>query len=170
MTPAHLHLIFNHYPLVLALVAVVLLALAQRPERTQLLKAGLWVAIFATLTVLPTYFSGEGAEELVEDMPHVSHSLIHEHEEMAEKALIAFLAMGGLAVAALVRLHKGFGAALLPAHLTLVALLVCLALVALTANLGGKVSHPEMRDGAKTEQHDHEESEHIKHEVEASEE
>jgi hypothetical protein len=38
-------------------------------------------------------FTGEGAEEMVEDFPGIGKAIIHEHEELAEKlAHIAYYA------------------------------------------------------------------------------
>jgi hypothetical protein len=34
-------------------------------------------------------YTGEGAEEMVEDMPNIGKQIIHEHEELAENLLIA---------------------------------------------------------------------------------
>ena len=39
-------------------------------------------------------YTGEGAEEIVEDMPTVGHHIIHEHEELAEKFAILMYITG----------------------------------------------------------------------------
>ena len=154
MSQAHLHLIFNHLPVILAFVAVILLAFSQRPERTQLMKAGLWIAVAAATTFLPAYFTGEGTEEIVEHMPHVKHDLIHQHEEVAEKVIFVFMAMGTLALVSLYRLRKGFKEGILWARITLAVLVVCLAMASGTAFLGSQISHPEMREGFVGESHE----------------
>jgi uncharacterized membrane protein len=47
-------------------------------------------AIFAALSMA----TGEGAEEVVEDLPNVGNQIIHTHEEMAEKLDLVLYALG----------------------------------------------------------------------------
>jgi hypothetical protein len=43
-------------------------------------------------------FTGEGAEEIAENLPSVTDQIIHEHEEMAEKLAILLYALGSLSI------------------------------------------------------------------------
>jgi hypothetical protein len=105
--------------------------------------------VIVALWAIPSYLTGEPAEEIVEDMPGISEDLIHEHEEFAEKAFIFIEVVGGIALIALIggRFNKKLGNTL--AVFTLIGLIAGGGLIAWTANLGGKIHHQEIR-GEKT--------------------
>ena len=142
---AHLHLMLNHIPVLGSVFALLLLGGGFSFRSRSLFSAGLATLLAVGIFTVPVYLSGEPAEHMVEHQPNVSEPAIHEHEEMADIARIAGLAGGILAIIALV---AGRGREQYPGWSTGLALLVSLAacvLFALTANLGGKISHPEIR-------------------------
>jgi hypothetical protein len=67
-------------------------------KKEQVQKAALWIIFCCCLLAMPAFFSGEGAEELIEELPGVSHELIHEHEEKAEVFIWLCAATGLLAL------------------------------------------------------------------------
>ena len=82
-------------------------------------------------------------------MPGVTESVIGPHEESAEASLIAALVLGVLSCAGLLiyrgrEIPRGFTLA------TLVLALVVTAMMAWTANLGGRIRHTEIRGEAAT--------------------
>ena len=101
--------------------------------------------ILVALWAIPAYLTGESAEELVEGLPGISEQLIEAHEESAELAFIFVEAVGAFALISLVarRFYKKLGNVL--TILTLLGLIVGGGLIAWTANLGGKINHPEIR-------------------------
>ena len=142
---AHLHLLLNHVPVLGSVVALLLLGSGITAKSRALLTAGLVGMLIVGLVTIPVFLSGEPAEEMVEGQPHVSELAIHDHEEMAETARWAAFAGGLLALAGLL---LGRSRKLYPAWIPGAGVLLSLAtviLMALTANLGGKVSHPEIR-------------------------
>ena len=99
------------------------------------------------LAGVPVFYSGETAEDLVENQAHVSETFIHEHEEAAEVTVWVLAAAGLLSFLSLLSLY--FRKEPITKRLTLVTLIVSFAAIGLTArtaNLGGKISHPELRD------------------------
>lgn len=146
LTAAQIHLALNHFPVLGALFATAALAVAAATRRASARNLGLGLLVFAAATALPTYFSGEGAEDIVEHRPGVSESLIERHEEAAERALAIVLAAGLIAAAALaaVRLGRERAAGIL----SMIALLAALAssgLMGQVAHLGGQIRHDELR-------------------------
>jgi hypothetical protein len=89
-------------------------------------------------------WSGEGAEDLTENLPGFSHDAIEAHEDAAPYALGGSLVAGALALAALVL------SALRPAWNVRMALVVGLAAALAfaasvrTGLLGGKIRHTEL--------------------------
>jgi hypothetical protein len=145
MTWAHVHIAVNHLPVVLVPVAIAMLGAAWATKSAELRKAGLAWLVVAAITGGGAYVSGEPAEDVVEDLPGVSKPAIEEHEEAA---LLAAVATGAAGVLALGVLVIGRGPVPAPGWLfaTTVAVgLVAAALMVRTANLGGRISHPEIR-------------------------
>jgi len=150
MNAAHLHLVINHLPIVGALLSVplVILALAFRAER------GLLTAAAVTLTLtgagaLAALQTGEPAEEVVEHLPEVAETLIHEHEERAEVATglavataVGALALFGMTVRRGAPLRAPWVAALLAATIA------TSGAMAWTGTAGGVIRHIEIRSDA----------------------
>jgi uncharacterized membrane protein len=141
MNWAHVHLVINHLPVILAPVAAVVLGAGLVRKSGDLIRAGLVIMTFAAVTGGGAYFTGEPAEDVVEHLPAVSDSMIDEHEDAALFGVV-FTAVGGLlAVAALA--SKRAPAWLVPA--TLAVAVLATVILARTAYLGGQISHPEIR-------------------------
>src|SRR6185503_5386269 len=102
MTWAHVHLAINHLPVVLVPVAIAMLSTAWAMKNAELRKAGLAWLVVAAITGGGAYFTGEPAEDVVEDLPGVSKPAIEEHEEAAMLAAVATGAAGVLALGVLV--------------------------------------------------------------------
>lgn len=146
LTPAHIHLAVNHLPVFAALLATATLSFAAVTGRANTRNQGFGLLVFAALSALPAYLSGEGAEEIVEHRPGVSEALIERHEEAADRALAVTLATGLVAAAALVavRLRRAQAARALFA-IALLASLASAGLMVQVAHLGGQIRHDEIR-------------------------
>jgi len=146
MNPAHLHLMLNHIPLVgIGFVILLLITALLRRSNEMINISLLFVILVALWAIIPAYLTGESAEEIVEGLPGISEQLIEAHEESAELAFIFIEAVGVLAFITLVarRFYTKLGK--VPAILTLLGLIIGGGLIARTANLGGKINHPEIR-------------------------
>lgn len=145
MNAAHWHLVLNHIPLIGIGFVILLMIIALIRKSSELITLSLIFTIIVALWAIPAYLTGEPAEEIVEDIPGISENMIHEHEEMAEKAFIFIEVVGGIALIGLIggRFNRKLGNAL--AVVTLIGLIVGGGLIAWTANLGGKIHHQEIR-------------------------
>jgi hypothetical protein len=149
MTSVHLHLLLTHVPVIGVFVILCVLIGALGRRNDSIGRLGLTMLVGVALVTVAVYFTGEPAEEAVEDLAGVSEALIHSHEDAA---LAAFAATGVAGVVALGLLswfrqralaRWAIGAAL---GLTFVAA----GLMAWTANLGGQIRHSEIRGGDVT--------------------
>jgi len=148
MNAAQIHLALNHVPVMLLPVGLVLFILGLRiHSRTGtriLAQAGGYVLVVAGLCILPVYFSGEGSEEVVEDIAGVSERQIEAHEDAALPAAV----MGGLAAlgaAAFLFASRGGrtpGKIFVPVVVGCTAISVVLMVRA--AHLGGLIRHSEL--------------------------
>lgn len=145
MNLAHVHLILNHIPLIGMGFVILLLIVAFLLRSNQFINVALVFVILLSLWAIPVYLTGEPAEEMVEDLPGVSHALIEEHEEVAEIAFIFTEITGALALIALIVRRYSDKSGRWITILTLIALLISGGVMTWTANLGGKIRHSEIR-------------------------
>lgn len=141
MDERELHLVLNHFPVILSVMALFasLIAIATKSRSA-------WVYAAASLTVAglfayPTFLTGHGAHEVLEDMWWVKADSWHEHQEAATWANGVLIAGGVIAAFAWWKLTRS-KEAMLEKWLQF-ALIFCCAMGAGTAGraawLGGKV-------------------------------
>jgi uncharacterized membrane protein len=89
----HLHIIVNHFPVILTVTGALAVVLAlTRGQRAIWLYATVSLTL-AALTVIPTYFTGEPAEHALNRPWFVARGAIHSHEDAAKiSALLVVLA------------------------------------------------------------------------------
>jgi uncharacterized membrane protein len=150
MNDAHLHMVVNHFPIIGTIFGFVLLiiGLALKNKTLQNTSYGLFIvaAIFAAISM----GTGEGAEELVEDMPNIGKQIIHEHEELAEKLAVLLYVLGGLSLVGLYLNFKNHSKAKLLSFLILGIATAGLFLVQKVGTSGGEIRHTEIRANANT--------------------
>ncbi len=144
MDGAHLHLVLNHFPIIGTLVGLGVLAYGLFINNLPVKKTGLGVLIFMAILALPAYFTGEEAEEAVEHLPGISDAVIHEHEELAEKAILMMAFLGGLSLLSLYAFWKKKSIAKTATLITLIFGLLTFGVFAKVGNLGGKIRHTEL--------------------------
>lgn len=145
MSAAHVHLILNHIPLLGFIFGTVLLAYGLWRTEEGVQKASLGLIAVAGLSTIAVYLTGEPAEEVVEGLAGVSHDAIEAHEEVGIYGLIAGIATGVIALGALGYSLLRLRIVRWTAWLSLVLALLSTGVMGYTANLGGKISHPELR-------------------------
>lgn len=148
MNSAHIHLILNHLPIAGMLFSLPLLAVAWWRKSDTLGVAGLVSVVSAGLLTLPTYLTGERAEELIEHMAGVSEKLIKLHEDAATKTIWI---IGISAIFALSCLFLRYKNKVLPRFAVSSVLFLSIfsvGLLAWTNNLGGDIRHPELQKDA----------------------
>src|SRR5690349_9086773 len=104
------------------LISIPLLLIAWWRGSDVLGRTGMFVVLLSGVIAIPTFLTGEPAEEIVEHLPGISEHLIKIHEESAEKAIWF---VGAAAIGALISLIIAFKKRSLPVRsLPLVTLLV----------------------------------------------
>lgn len=148
MDAVHLHLIANHVPILGTLFALVLGVYGAARRQPDVVRASLLALVAVGAFSVVATRSGEGAEEAVEELPGVSERVIHAHEEAAEVANYAAVALALLALGVLVWRRNEAEVGALPATAVLIGAALVFGLMARAGNLGGQVRHTEIRDGA----------------------
>jgi len=143
----HLHLLLNHLPIIVPGVALVLLLIASWRRDDYLARVGLAVLVGGAITALPSYLTGDGAEDAVRDLPGVSRDIIERHSDIALIASIALGVLGTFALWALWRYRRPAALSRGVVLATLAGTLVASGLMAYAGLLGGQVRHTEVRPG-----------------------
>jgi len=147
MNGAHWHLVLNHIPVIGIWFGIAFLIFGLIRRKEILTKSALWIFLLLALITIPAFLTGEAAEEIVEKIPVVSENVIHDHEETAELAFLALLIVGFISLLGLV---LPIFTRKRPAAITFLLLLgsvIAAVLMALTANTGGQIRHPEIKSG-----------------------
>ncbi|MDJ0368079.1 hypothetical protein QMK33_23305 [Hymenobacter sp. H14-R3] len=150
MNQAHWHLIFNHAPIFGALAGALLLAAGLLQKQDALLRAGLWALVLAVVVGLPAQLTGAGAAQVVKDMPRVSQALIQHHAATARTGYWVLVATGTLALLSTLQLQQRAARARQFVWATLLGAVLSFGMLARAGNLGGQISHPEIREGYGT--------------------
>lgn len=146
MSSVQMHLALTHVPVMLSLVGLIMLVVAFFIKNTTLTKTSYILLLVAGVAALPVYFSGEGTEEAIENLPGVSEAVIESHEEVAKLAMISIAAAGLLALAALLSVRRQAASRVLRIVVLLLAI-TSGGLMVQTAHLGGQIRHTEIRNG-----------------------
>jgi len=145
MTPAHLHLVFNHLPILGTLFGILVLLAGLALRNPSVKRTALGVLVMSAGFAVMASFTGEGAEEAVEGLPGIGEALIGRHEDLAEMFLFASLALG--AVALLTFISDLFSWKITRALyvLVLAGAAGTMVLAWQTGSSGGEIRHPEIR-------------------------
>ena len=143
MTDAQIHLMTNHLPLAIPFIGLIILIISFFIKSAVARRIGYLILVLGGLFTIPTFLSGEGAEEIAEHMGK-SHDLIHEHEESAETFAYLNYVLACLSAVALWMSWKKheYEKYLFPIVLAGGVLIAVFALC--TGESGGEISHPEI--------------------------
>lgn len=145
MNGAEFHLIVNHIPIFSVAFGVCILIWGMIKNSKAIKQIAAVLFVLGAIASYVAVESGHEAEEVVEDMPTVTHQLIHEHEESADTSLWLSIGLGVLSLVWLFAdsLNLSFKKPLL--IVTLLLGLVSLGSLIYTAYLGGHIRHTEIR-------------------------
>jgi hypothetical protein len=148
MNGAQLHLALNHFPVVATVLSLPFLFLGLRKKAGPAVLVGLWLLVSAGATAVPAFFSGEGAEEVVEPLAIASEQTVESHEDAAKAALGASILAGLLAVAVMFARSAGALVTRKLLGVTAAVAVVSTGLVLQAAHLGGLIHHDEIQANA----------------------
>jgi uncharacterized membrane protein len=145
MDLTHIHLLLNHFPTIGYLIGSGLFLLSLMMKSDDLKRTSLVVLLGISLIAIPTYMSGNGAQDAIKSQPDVSKSMIETHEGAALEAFGFMEVTGAFAWLGLWQFRR---LAHLPGWNQVVILIlsvVSFGLMARASNLGGDIRHAEIR-------------------------
>ncbi len=154
MSPAHLHLLLNHFPILGTYFGTALLAWGLLRHSDEVSRVALGVFVIAAVMTIPVYLTGQPAEHFIEGAPSVTEQFIAPHEHAAKIALWVSELLGVLALGGLWAFMRR---SLLPKWLPSLVFVASLGVggwMGYTGWLGGQVRHTEVRTDFKGFPHD----------------
>jgi uncharacterized membrane protein len=148
MNDAHLHMIVNHFPIIGTILALGILITGLILKNNSVKSTAYVLFIVAAIFGAFSMATGEGAEELVEDMPTIGKQIIHEHEELAEKLALLLYVLGAFSLLALFLNFKKNSKEKLVSFLILGIATAGLFLIQKVGTSGGEIRHTEIRANA----------------------
>lgn len=136
----------NHFPLIGFFFALLIYILGHFRKSESHVQVGLLMFVLSGILAFATYLTGEPAEKVLEHTAGFSEKLVEAHEEAAELVIWFIGATSLLSATALYFsfIKKGIPKALTYGIMALAV--IALITTARTNNLGGKISHPELRE------------------------
>ena len=148
MNDAHVHMVVNHFPIIGTLFGLGILITGIVMKNNVVKNVAYVLFCISAIFGFASMFTGEGAEEIAENLPSVTDQIIHEHEEMAEKLALVLYVLAGISLVGLYLNFKKHAKANLVSYFAFVVALVAVFLGKQTGTTGGEVRHTEIRANA----------------------
>lgn len=145
MNGHYIHLLSNHFPVILSITGFMVLSFGLWRHAKTIKQVGLFILLAASLFTIPAYISGEEAEHSVENKAGVSESIMEEHEEEAELAFIFTDVLGVLAFVALLLSLRDHKLSVLANRIVWLMSIVCIYFLFNVGKSGGQIRRPELR-------------------------
>lgn len=149
MTDAHYHLVVNHFPIIGTIFGLGILTVGMFLKQNTVKNVSYVLFVVSAVFAAFSMGTGEGAEEMVENMPNIGKQIIHEHEEIAEKLALVLYLLGVVSLLGLYTNIKNHSKAKLISFLALTIALVAVFLAQQVGNTGGEIRHTEIRKDYK---------------------
>lgn len=147
MDAAHIHLLLNHIPILGTIFGLLLLIYGMWRNSDQVKRASLGAFIITALITIPVYLSGDGAADIVRNLPGVSVDIIMQHDDSATITLTAIEILGAVSLLSLWLSRRFLELKRWMTLSVLTLAVISSGLGAWTGNIGGQVHHPEVRAG-----------------------
>lgn len=150
MNLAHVHILLNHIPIIGTLMTLGLFLVALVVNHDDLKQVSLILFSMIALLAIPTYMSGSGAHQMIQESPDVSMERIENHQGAALLAFIFMEITGLISLMGLWRYSRTeknpwkSGPARVNLYVVLFLAIVTSGLMAVAGNTGGDIRHSEI--------------------------
>lgn len=145
MNDAHLHMVVNHFPIIGTILAIGILIAGLLNKNQSIINTAYVLFVIGAVFGILSMNTGEGAEELVEDMPGIGWKIIHEHEELAEKMALLLDVLGILSLLGFYLQYKNNPKQKLVSYAILILSIASLFVIQKVGTSGGEIRHTEIR-------------------------
>ena len=144
MNLPHIHLLLNHFPIIGTIIALGLFLFALIGKSDDLKRASLVIFAGIALLSIPTYMSGNGAEEALRKLPEVSKNAIMAHNNAALVSLVFVELTGMFAWLGLWQFRRFLHARFWTLATVVVLSIAAVFFMTVTGNTGGQIRHTEI--------------------------
>ncbi len=145
MNGAHLHLLLNHFPIIVMIVGFLIMVGGFIFKSEILKRASYCIFILSAITAIPTFLSGGEAEEVVEGINGIDEQFIKVHEETAEVFATLLYVLGGISLIGLWANWKKKSYSNIISFVIIAFSLIVLFYGKKTGTTGGEIRHTEIR-------------------------
>jgi uncharacterized membrane protein len=146
MNGAHWHLVVNHLPIIFPIVGVIVMVTGLVSKSETVKRTAFMIFTLGAFAAIAAISTGEGAEEIVENIKGIQENYIKSHEETAETFAILSYVLGGIS---LLGLWASFKKKTFSNIIVIVSLLFAVAVLFFakqTGTTGGEIRHTEIRN------------------------
>ena len=147
MNGAHLHLMVNHLPIIFPLVGAIVMITSLISKSEAVKRTAFMIFIIGALAAIAAMTTGEGAEEVVENINGISENYIENHEETAETFALLSYVLGAISLFGLWACFKQKSYSSFISIATTIFAFVVLFYAKQTGTTGGEIRHTEIRCG-----------------------
>ena len=155
MNDAHWHLVVNHFPIIGTLFGLGILITGLALKNNSVKNTAYLLFIVSAAFAYASMYTGEGAEEMVVDMPNIGKHIIHEHEEIAEKLAIVLYALAVVSLFGIYTNIKSKPKAKIVSYIALMISIIAVYFALQTGTTGGEIRHTEIRENVLQTSADH---------------
>ena len=148
MSAAHVHLLLNHIPILGSIFGLLVLCYGMWRKSDEIKKTSLGVFVITALLTIPVYLTGDGAAQIVSNLPGVSTAIIQQHDQAATITMVAIEILGAVSLLSLWLSRRSRRE--LRSWMTLGVLILAMissGLAGWTGAIGGQIRHTEVRAG-----------------------
>ena len=147
MNTAHWHLVVNHLPIIFPVVGLIVMITGLVSKSEAVKRTAFMIFTLGAFAAIAAFYTGEGAEEVVEKISGINEKFIESHEETAETFAILSYVLGGISLLGLWASFKQKSFSNIIVIVTLLFALVVLFFAKQTGTTGGEIRHTEIREG-----------------------
>ena len=145
MQDIHNHLLVNHLPIIIPIIAFVIMMAGFIFNSADSKKVALGLFVFAALILLVAMRTGDAAEHALKEVKSGLGRRIHEHEEWGEKLAIMNYIIGLLSAISIWGMIKVKSWVKYPQYAVFALACVSMFFATQTGNTGGEIVHEEIR-------------------------
>ncbi len=147
MNDAHWHLVVNHFPIIGTIIGLGIILFGLIRKNKTIVNVAYTLFIVVSLFGFAAMNTGEGAEEMVEELPNVGHQVIHVHEEIAEKLAVILYVLGAVSIIGLWMNMKQHKKSIIVTYFATFVAIIAVFLAKEVGTTGGEIRHTEIRKG-----------------------
>lgn len=145
MNSAHLHLLVNHFPIILPIIGTMIMVIGLIARSADVKRIAYLLFVLGAFGAIAAMTTGEGAEDIVEGLGGDAERYIERHEESAETFAIISYILGGLSLLGLWASFTKKSFSRILAGVTVAVGFASLYFAQQAGTSGGEIRHTEIR-------------------------